>query len=218
MCLLRAQLASGGHVVYTGALGHHAQTLISYLEAIPGIPAWEPHSNPATWMLDAAALPPPPGFDVTAAAMSPAASSHSKPVPWLAAVFASHESAAEHTRQLASAASSVHLTGHGAVGSGPPRTHSAPLWLQVWELTARHFMATLRAPDYTAFRLILVRSSWGREKWLMCAVHLVVHRSASFSAFCLVRTPCSQCPSILCDTAYRNRNTPPSRGRWCLLQ
>ena len=157
--------------MYTGALGHHAQTLVSYLEAIPGIPAWEPHSNPATWMLDAVALPPPASYAV--ASSSPAASSHSKPPPWLATVFASHEAAAEHTRQLASAASSVHLTGRGAVGSGPARTLSAPLWWQVWELTVRHFIATLRAPDYTAFRLILVRSYGGLVKRLLpYAVHL----------------------------------------------
>ncbi|OQR98045.1 ATP-binding Cassette (ABC) Superfamily [Achlya hypogyna] len=45
-------LKRGGHTVYFGPLGPNSQTLIDYLEKIPGTRPIEPGHNPATWMLE----------------------------------------------------------------------------------------------------------------------------------------------------------------------
>eukprot|EP00889_Picochlorum_renovo_P001437 jgi/Picre1/28467/NNA_003871.t1 len=42
----------GGRLTYFGPLGENSETLISYLESYPGVPAIKPGYNPATWMLE----------------------------------------------------------------------------------------------------------------------------------------------------------------------
>ncbi|KAI8105725.1 hypothetical protein M9434_000307 [Picochlorum sp. BPE23] len=45
-------LQKGGRLTYFGPLGENSETLISYLESYPGVPAIKPGYNPATWMLE----------------------------------------------------------------------------------------------------------------------------------------------------------------------
>jgi energy-coupling factor transporter ATP-binding protein EcfA2 len=42
----------GGRLTYFGPLGFESSALIVYLEAVPGVQAIRPGSNPATWMLE----------------------------------------------------------------------------------------------------------------------------------------------------------------------
>ena len=44
-------LKRGGKTIYTGPTGRESAELISYFEAIPGVPHIQPGMNPATWML-----------------------------------------------------------------------------------------------------------------------------------------------------------------------
>ncbi|KAJ7530183.1 hypothetical protein O6H91_15G083600 [Diphasiastrum complanatum] len=45
-------LKRGGQVIYAGPLGRHSHKLISYFEAIAGVPRIKDGYNPATWMLE----------------------------------------------------------------------------------------------------------------------------------------------------------------------
>ncbi|KAJ7535346.1 hypothetical protein O6H91_12G029400 [Diphasiastrum complanatum] len=45
-------LKRGGQVIYAGALGRHSHNLITYFEAIAGVPKIKDGYNPATWMLE----------------------------------------------------------------------------------------------------------------------------------------------------------------------
>lgn len=45
-------LQKGGRLTYFGPLGVNSESLISYLESYPGVPAIKPGYNPATWMLE----------------------------------------------------------------------------------------------------------------------------------------------------------------------
>ena len=45
-------LKRGGHTIYGGPLGHESASLISYFQAIPGVPRITAAVNPATWMLE----------------------------------------------------------------------------------------------------------------------------------------------------------------------
>ncbi|PIA64438.1 hypothetical protein AQUCO_00100133v1 [Aquilegia coerulea] len=49
-------LKRGGRVIYAGPLGRNSEELISYFEAINGIPEITPGNNPATWMLEASSI------------------------------------------------------------------------------------------------------------------------------------------------------------------
>lgn len=42
-------LKRGGEVIYNGALGNEAENLVSYLSALPNVPAIQPGTNPANW-------------------------------------------------------------------------------------------------------------------------------------------------------------------------
>ena len=44
-------LKRGGKTIYAGPTGMESAELISYFEAIPGVPHIQPGMNPATWML-----------------------------------------------------------------------------------------------------------------------------------------------------------------------
>ncbi len=44
-------LKRGGKTIYAGPTGTESHELISYFEAIPGVPHIQPGMNPATWML-----------------------------------------------------------------------------------------------------------------------------------------------------------------------
>lgn len=44
-------LKRGGRTLYAGPTGTESAELISYFEAIPGVPRIQPGMNPATWML-----------------------------------------------------------------------------------------------------------------------------------------------------------------------
>lgn len=44
-------LAPGGHQVYFGPLGRHAQALVLYLEGLPRVGRIPPATNPGSWML-----------------------------------------------------------------------------------------------------------------------------------------------------------------------
>ena len=44
-------LKRGGKTTYAGPTGTESNELISYFEAIPGVPHIQPGMNPATWML-----------------------------------------------------------------------------------------------------------------------------------------------------------------------
>jgi ABC-type multidrug transport system ATPase subunit/ABC-type multidrug transport system permease subunit len=45
-------LKPGGRVVYNGALGDGARTLVEYLQSLPGVKPLPPRHNPANWMLE----------------------------------------------------------------------------------------------------------------------------------------------------------------------
>jgi inactivated superfamily I helicase len=49
-------LKRGGRTIYAGPTGHESAELISYFEAIPGVPPIQPGMNPATWMLEITAF------------------------------------------------------------------------------------------------------------------------------------------------------------------
>ncbi len=44
-------LKRGGKTIYAGPTGTESAELISYFEAVPGVPPIQPGMNPATWML-----------------------------------------------------------------------------------------------------------------------------------------------------------------------
>ncbi|KAG2451837.1 hypothetical protein HYH02_003613 [Chlamydomonas schloesseri] len=48
-------LKPGGRVIFNGALGANQANLIRHFEAQAGVPKYEPHLNPANWMLDVSA-------------------------------------------------------------------------------------------------------------------------------------------------------------------
>ncbi|KAF7127488.1 hypothetical protein RHSIM_Rhsim11G0074700 [Rhododendron simsii] len=45
-------LKIGGHIIYSGPLGHHSSNIIKYFEDISGVPKIRSNCNPATWMLE----------------------------------------------------------------------------------------------------------------------------------------------------------------------
>ena len=42
--------------MYAGRTGRDSAELVSYFEAVPGVPALQPGMNPATWMLEVTAF------------------------------------------------------------------------------------------------------------------------------------------------------------------
>ena len=49
-------LKRGGKTTYAGPTGHDSAQLLSYFEAVPGVPPLQPGMNPATWMLEITAF------------------------------------------------------------------------------------------------------------------------------------------------------------------
>ena len=49
-------LKRGGKTIYAGPTGRDSAELVSYFEAVPGVPALQPGMNPATWMLEVTAF------------------------------------------------------------------------------------------------------------------------------------------------------------------
>ena len=49
-------LKRGGRTTYAGPTGRESAELISYFEAVPGVPPIQPGMNPATWMLEITAF------------------------------------------------------------------------------------------------------------------------------------------------------------------
>lgn len=49
-------LKRGGRTIYAGPTGRESAELISYFEAVPGVPPIQPGMNPATWMLEITAF------------------------------------------------------------------------------------------------------------------------------------------------------------------
>ncbi|KAG5525532.1 hypothetical protein RHGRI_031990 [Rhododendron griersonianum] len=45
-------LKTGGHIIYSGPLGHHSSSVIKYFEDISGVRTIRSNYNPATWMLE----------------------------------------------------------------------------------------------------------------------------------------------------------------------
>ncbi|KAG2492020.1 hypothetical protein HYH03_009749 [Edaphochlamys debaryana] len=45
-------LKPGGRTIYSGALGPQQASLVAYLSSLPGVGGYEPHMNPANWMLE----------------------------------------------------------------------------------------------------------------------------------------------------------------------
>ena len=49
-------LKRGGKTIYAGPTGTDSAELVSYFEAVPGVPPLQPGMNPATWMLEITAF------------------------------------------------------------------------------------------------------------------------------------------------------------------
>ncbi|GFR39611.1 hypothetical protein Agub_g73, partial [Astrephomene gubernaculifera] len=45
-------LKPGGRVIFFGPLGPRQSELVAHLSGVPGVPSYEPHMNPANWMLE----------------------------------------------------------------------------------------------------------------------------------------------------------------------
>jgi hypothetical protein len=146
------QLAKGGHQIYSGPLGRHAQDLIAYFQSIPGVPVLPPHANPATWMLDI----------TQTGAPSEEAWSDSPDQPWLAGVFRRSAAGVANAHAVDDASTVTDLP--GTVDASAIRGWHAPLsfFWQVSRLTVRQFQATLRAPDLTGLRMVMVRRLYVR--------------------------------------------------------
>ncbi|OQR84687.1 ATP-binding Cassette (ABC) Superfamily [Achlya hypogyna] len=122
-------LQRGGHTVYFGNLGPDASRLVGYLSAIPGTPALETGTNPATWMLDVITGA---GIDYPSAfKMSP-------------------------EREALEEALVVHATVHPSrpeVAFGAKR--AASTWTQSHLITQRFFRMYWRTPAFTNTRFFI---------------------------------------------------------------
>ncbi|KAL5976131.1 transcription factor [Asimina triloba] len=45
-------MKSGGHVIFSGTLGHNSHKIIDYFDEVPGVPNITEKFHPATWILE----------------------------------------------------------------------------------------------------------------------------------------------------------------------